>query len=80
MIIIIILVVISENFIIYQLSIKYFVPGRVKKKRPFILFTFLNVSSPPLQTTPKRRIRTTTSFDYDARAHIIIVFFNNRVY
>ena len=85
-IIIILVVVISENFIIY--SINYFVQTKrdqSKKKRPFVfvlkrtLFTFLNVSSPPLQTTPKRRISTPTSFDDDARAHISIVSFH-RVY
>ena len=80
MIIIIILVVISENFI-YSIKPK----DQSKKKRPFVfvlkrtLFTFLNVSSPPLQTTPKRRISTPTSFDDDARAHISIVSFH-RVY
>ena len=81
MIIIIILVVISENFIIYSIKPK----DQSKKKETVCsvlkrtLFTFLNVSSPPLQTTPKRRISTPTSFDDDARAHISIVSFH-RVY
>ena len=80
MIIIIILVVISENFIIYSIKPK----DQSKKKETVCsllkrtLFTFLNVSSPPLQTTPKRRI-STTAFDDGARAHISIVSFH-RVY
>ena len=89
-IIIILVVVISENFIIYSMNYCHtvFCEETSRKKRDvcvFVLkrtlFTFLNVSSPPLQTTPKRRISTPTSFDDDARAHIsIIVSFNNRVY
>ena len=92
-IIIILVVVISENFIIYSMNYCHTVFCTNQKKRPcsrkkrdvcvFVLkrtlFTFLNVSSPPLQTTPKRRISTPTSFDDDARAHISIVSFH-RVY
>ena len=92
-IIIILVVVISENFIISSMNYCHTVFCTNQKKRPvekketfvcvFVLkrtlFTFLNVSSPPLQTTPKRRISTPTSFDDDARAHISIVSFH-RVY
>lgn len=91
-IIIILVVVISENFIIYSMNYCHTVFCTNQKKRPvekketfvcFVLkrtlFTFLNVSSPPPQTTPKRRISTPTSFDDDARAHISIVSFH-RVY
>lgn len=88
-IIIILVVVISENFIISSMNYCHTVFCTNQKKRPvekketfvcFVLkrtlFTFLNVSSPPLQTTPKRRISTPTSFDDDARAHISIVSFH----
>ena len=82
-IIIILVVVISENFIIYSMNYCYCLEETSRKKRDvcvFVLkrtlFTFLNVSSPPLQTTPKRRISTPTSFDDDARAHISIVSFH----